>query len=129
MKKFLCECGKLATWEYMPSSKQYPYFCEDCVPRGCSCNREYTPTSVEGAEYDRGENPPTDHNQWRWIEKDVSWEYTDEKGRPYPCCEFWYRDDGYTPYDGKPSESSPEGGENELAYMDRNNVKYYLTES
>ena len=34
-----CDCGKGAKWLYMPSSNmENPYCCEDCVPRGCSCN-------------------------------------------------------------------------------------------
>ena len=35
-----CDCGNIATWLYMPcsSSKENPFYCDDCVHRGCSCN-------------------------------------------------------------------------------------------
>ena len=34
-----CECGKLAVWYYMPNDNEW-VACDDCVPRGCSCNNE-----------------------------------------------------------------------------------------
>ena len=34
--KIKCKCGKLATWYYMPSEHNWVY-CDNCVPRGCSC--------------------------------------------------------------------------------------------
>lgn len=35
-----CVCGKevVSYWSYMPGSEDY---CEDCVPRGCSCNSDF----------------------------------------------------------------------------------------
>jgi len=30
-------CDKIATWSYMPGISNY---CDDCLPRGCSCNNE-----------------------------------------------------------------------------------------
>lgn len=83
-----CECGKVATWEYVPSTKLHPYYCDDCVPRGCSCNVEYTINSPAAIENGYGEDPPTNHNNWKWIDKGISWVYTDEKGRELPCIEF-----------------------------------------
>lgn len=41
--KFKCKCGELATWTYMPSNDgldEDNYYCDNCVPRGCSCNNE-----------------------------------------------------------------------------------------
>jgi hypothetical protein len=32
-----CECGRLATWNYMPGWGD-EYKCDNCVERGCSCN-------------------------------------------------------------------------------------------
>lgn len=29
------KCNNLATWEYIPNG--YYYYCDSCVPRGCSC--------------------------------------------------------------------------------------------
>ena len=37
----MCGCGKPAKWVYMPSSDGDSLKCEDCVPRGCSCNRHH----------------------------------------------------------------------------------------
>ena len=31
-------CNKMATWLYLPSSGGMNFFCDDCVPRGCTCN-------------------------------------------------------------------------------------------
>lgn len=116
MKKFLCRCGKLATWDYMPSSTnpEYNYYCEDCVPRGCSCHEEYTVNSPQAHENGYGENPPTDHNDWKWVEKDVCWAFTDDQGRELPCIEFSHNPDGY------------EVGDDETEYYDRHHIKYYI---
>ena len=46
-------------WPPSPSK----YACDDCVPRGCSCNR----IQFSG---------------------DDTTEYTDALGRPLPCCEW-----------------------------------------
>jgi len=44
--------------------------CDDCVPRGCSCNMEPKDGDWESAD-------------------DSNWEYTlDENGRHLPCCEW-----------------------------------------
>ena len=37
--KHKCKCGKLAVWYYMPNDNKW-VACDDCVPRGCSCNYE-----------------------------------------------------------------------------------------
>ena len=44
MSKYKCDCGKLATWVYMPSYRDSDndFSCDDCVPRGCSCNNRHT---------------------------------------------------------------------------------------
>lgn len=66
MGKLVClECNKIATWFYMPSSKNFVY-CDEHVPRGCSCNLD-------------------EHGH----------ETLDEKGRRDPCCEFHYDKDGW----------------------------------
>ena len=61
--------SKTATWEYQPSDDYKDhYFCEDCVPRGCSCN----------------------------IDPDTNEQYTDDQGRLLPCCEFADSPNGWT---------------------------------
>ena len=78
MSKIKCECGKIAVWIYMPSdSDDYPYYCDDCVPRGCSCN-----CYPKDDDYD---NSDPDN----WIEE------LDEKGRKQPCCEYEYFEEGF----------------------------------
>lgn len=60
MDNKLCDkCQSPAIWYYMPSSDiQY---CDECVPRGCSCN-------IFDNESDE--------------------EYVDDFGRKYPCVEY-----------------------------------------
>lgn len=67
-----CKCGNKAVWFHMPGSGRY---CDDCVPRGCSCNEE--PTDGDW------ENPNVEN--WK--------EITDEQGRLFPCCEYFYMAD------------------------------------
>lgn len=58
-----CDCGAPGVWFYMPMSDQpKPYYCEEHVPRGCSCN----------------------------IDPDTGVEDTDELGRLLPCCEYYW---------------------------------------
>ena len=91
MFRELCDCGKVAVWDYLPgySSGGSPYFCDDCVHRGCDCNHKYVkeeyPNDPEGQE----------GKDWMWVERDVSWTYIDDKGREYPCAEYDYDPDGY----------------------------------
>lgn len=90
MTKEFCDCRNLAVWVYMPgfSSGDRPYFCEECVPRGCDCNLyhfEDDDTGPQGKE----------DVDFRWIDKDVCWVHLDEKGREYPCSEFDWDPDGF----------------------------------
>lgn len=92
MKKLCDECKvEMAVWSYMPSKGDY---CETCVPRGCSCNRELTPENPL-ATYDGlnlGMNPPK--KKFKWIENGMVWCHVDELGREYPCCEFSFYENG-----------------------------------
>lgn len=62
----------LAIWYYMPyfanKNEDEHYFCDDCVPRGCSCNL---------------------------ISEDDDKEQLDERGRLLPCVEYGYSETGY----------------------------------
>ena len=104
MEKHNCDCGKTAVYLYMPSNSKdkNPYFCEDCVPRGCSCNWEHM-------ENEDAIQPPTDGTKWKWIviENKEGWENVkegemwtalDEEGREFPCCEFMYDEKGFEIY-------------------------------
>jgi hypothetical protein len=110
-----CDCQKIAVWCYMPStdSKYNPYYCDDCVPRGCSCNRDVViivpnePLETN-LEYPEGE----ENVDWKWVDpyegeetkfiddNGVKHDFKiyspiDEKGREYPCCEYDYDEEGY----------------------------------
>ena len=99
MTRELCVCGKIAVWCYTPgfSDGDSPYFCDDCVPRGCECNHIYS----------RGNNPLSssgtllhlhdgiENVEWKWIDKGSVWVYLDEKMREYPCSEFIHEKEGY----------------------------------
>jgi len=91
-EKIKCDVCKenMAVWLYMPSStREDNFFCEECVPRGCSCGREY----LDMEDYDN--TPPEDKTLWKWIEVDKIWAGVDEKGREWPCCEYSYDDNGF----------------------------------
>jgi len=63
--KLLCnKCSQLAVWCYMP--RDGIYYCEGCVPRGCSC-----------------------------MVKDDGTPEQDEQGRELPCCEYDYNEKGF----------------------------------
>lgn len=70
-----CDCGNIAVWLYMPSysgEQHNDFYCDDCVPRGCSCNME----PIDGNHENLAED--------NWAEP------VDDKGRKYPCCEYSY---------------------------------------
>lgn len=97
MKKELCDCGKLAVWLYMPgfSSGDSPFFCDDCVPRGCSCNHHYVSVDAYIPPLDSPELPTEEDHPIKWIEDDKVWCHVDEQGREYPCCEYEYDEEGF----------------------------------
>lgn len=81
--KELCDCGKVAVWDYMPgySKGGNSYGCDDCVPRGCDCNHRY-------------DEPEEENYPIKWID-DKTWCCVDEQGREYPCVEYWYSEEGW----------------------------------
>lgn len=98
MLREYCDCGKLATWCYMPgfSSGCNPHFCDDCVPRGCECNYRYCKLETTQPFEDITELPEGEENvNWKWIEEGKIWVYIDEEGREYPCAEYDWDSDGY----------------------------------
>ena len=95
MLKELCDCGKISLWCYMPGyiSGDNPYSCDDCVPRGCSCNHRFIDEEYFDEYFD--DLPEGEENKdWVWIKEGV-WTYIDEEGKQYPCSEYDYSDDGY----------------------------------
>jgi hypothetical protein len=101
MLKELCNCGRVAVWDYMSgfSSGCSPYFCDDCVPRGCSCNHRYVEVSSYEPPLVNPDLPVDDDGEegidWKWIEEGRIWVRIDEKGREYPCAEYDWDPDGY----------------------------------
>lgn len=93
MSKEKCDCGNYAVWMYSPgySGGGNNYSCDDCVPRGCSCNNrrlyqdEYAPEEEDGVE----------GVDWKWLVKDKEWTTIDEKGREWPCAEYWYDENNF----------------------------------
>lgn len=66
ISKYKCHsCKEIAVWDYMPSGVDL-YYCDDCVPRGCSCQTD------------------DDGNDLK-----------DDLGRLLPCCEYDYNIDGW----------------------------------
>ena len=55
-------CDSKAVWFYMPGKSQY---CDNCVPRGCSCN----------------------------IDEETGEEMVDYDGRLFPCVEYLYSEE------------------------------------
>jgi hypothetical protein len=111
MAKEKCDCGKMAVWLYMPgySGGGNPHSCDECVmspenKNGCSCNWNYAKPQ-EGLPTDLPEG--IEGKDWRWViskedegmgiltKEDGYWINLDEKGRPYPCVEYDYSEDGY----------------------------------
>ena len=95
MKKFACDCGKMAQWDYAPttSGTWNPFFCDECVPRGCSCNDDYDCEDMPIKETIEWYNK--NGMKWEWIEEGVSIRHLDEKGRKLPCCEYFFDADGW----------------------------------
>lgn len=102
--KELCDCGNVAVWDYLPgySDGSNSYSCDDCVPRGCSCN--WIPVKGEASETPIG----IENFDWKYIDPKQAKEngldnvkskeyfiYLDSKKRAFPCCEYDYSEDGY----------------------------------
>jgi hypothetical protein len=65
--KELCDCGKVASWCYLPGfSDGSPYFCDDCVHRGCSCNHRYVNVNAYHPPLDEPELPTEEDHPIKW---------------------------------------------------------------
>lgn len=95
--KDLCDCGKVATWCYMPgySSGKNPNYCDNCVPRGCECCHRYVDPNSYHPPLDNLDMPSEEDKPYIWIEEGKIWAHVDEKGRLFPCCEYIYDEDGW----------------------------------
>lgn len=112
VNKEKCDCGNVATWFYAPgggSDEGQNYFCDNCVPRGCSCNWTYADKNAYGPEPLKEDLMPegVEGKDWKWVVRagdenmeEITlesrvWTNIDEQGREYPCCEFWYEEEGW----------------------------------
>ena len=83
------KCPKPAQWEHAPAGSKGEY-CEDCVPRGCSCNvidrNLRAETIIDPPDANGVQLVWTDYGG---IEPE---QYRDERGRLLPCCDYdFYR--------------------------------------
>lgn len=84
--KSCSKCEHLAVWIYMPGDNVY---CDDCVPRGCTCNHNYVSQEAYSPALDEPFTPEGEEGKdWKWIEEGKIWCDVDEQGREYPCVEY-----------------------------------------
>ena len=93
-------CNRTATWCYLPSGGGRYMYCDEHVPRGCSCNNydiqfDGEPDESKGAvawwpidDIDFNVINTERHND------SYHYQYLDNKGRVEPCCEYDYDPDG-----------------------------------
>ena len=106
-------CDNIAVWLYMPGSKGKIYFCDNCVPRGCSCNL------LSLTEFPKTNNGITSTMYWnsndvnQYILGNINndefealgskekkndsayYEILDDCGKRNPCCEYEYSSNGF----------------------------------
>jgi hypothetical protein len=114
MSKAKCDCGNLAVWIYAPGFSRggNPFFCEDCISSsdniGCSCNWHHMNVNDFHPPISEPEIPEgIEGKDWKWVEfkgdehmqkitkNDKIWQYLDDRGRPYPCVEYFYDEEGF----------------------------------
>lgn len=100
----------MAVWIYMPgySGNHNPFHCDDCVPRGCTCNWRYVKdiSNLEPLEFNIIDGPTDEDKPWKWVVQDADAEYgeikegkvwtrLDDDGREWPCAEYEWDKDGF----------------------------------
>lgn len=99
------ECDNIAQWCYLPNCDVETlkgFYCDECVPRGCTCNILDFELFGEPDEnknvgfYDKDEKNFDEKDMYK-ERKDSTfyYEYLDEKCRRFPCCEYDYSEDGF----------------------------------
>ena len=112
MKVYNCKCGKMATWcNGAGDYSGYPFFCDDCVPRGCFCNDEY-----DDPEHNCSIKETTDwfNSQgvkWVWKENCKSISKVDDQGRFLPCIEYSHQESGFETIEEENESFSKQGTE------------------
>lgn len=103
VRKHRCsKCDNIAVWLYMPSNKGRVFFCDNCVPRGCSCNvdniKEFGEPTNQHVMWWSKDSTIEDLDNNGSLEKSENsfyYEILDDENRRSPCCEFEYDEDGY----------------------------------
>lgn len=111
-------CSNKAVWLYMPGRMGKVYYCDECVPRGCSCNllkltefpisnngitnNGITPVmywdSDDVKRYIWGDIDNNEFEKSGVLEKkdnSTYYEILDDEGRREPCCEYEYSGNGF----------------------------------
>jgi len=84
-EKMKClKCNKNAVWFYMPGDDDQNY-CDDHVPRGCSCNIYIKEDLIYETEEQYSKLMENPNNLI---------ELLDDKGRKLPCIEYMYDKEG-----------------------------------
>lgn len=90
---------KDAEWLYEPMGDRKNFFCDDCVPRGCTCNIDFLeygePLDNKNLIYytkeDLKDGYPDDNVGSKERKEDsIAYEELDDKGRKEPCQEYSY---------------------------------------
>jgi len=106
MNKEICGiCNKsMATWWYAPGygDGSSPYSCDDCVHRGCECNHKHADVNAYWPPMEEPYLPTEEDLPYKWIEEDKVWTHVDDKGREYPCSEYFHEIDGFDVDDEEP---------------------------
>jgi len=73
-----CGCIPEEGWYYFPETKEKVdyFYCDNCVPRGCSCQKELK----NGIDWKSEEATKSENYH----------DLLDKKGRKLPCVEFWF---------------------------------------
>ena len=82
MKENCYKCRGFAKWCHLPKGS---YYCDKCVPRGCSCNLELK----------LGVKALVDKNGCIINNVEDYYQPLDDIGREYPCCEYLFSNCGF----------------------------------
>lgn len=103
MKIKCSKCDKIATWCYIPNCNEKTsegFYCNDCVPRGCSCNlydieHDGEPNNESKVGYYSKDDSTFSQMRLNRDSNSYYYEYLDEQGRRFPCCEYIEDEDGF----------------------------------
>lgn len=86
-------CGAVAEWHYTPSGPAMDY-CDNCVPRGCTCRIIDEDQHIEGRTVIEA-GPDGEEFVWTVYDRQMPREETDGFGRKLPCIEWEFYSGGF----------------------------------